>query len=60
MMRLIAFLLDRQPDVTTIVGSPALLSACPGLRLDPDTQPSFYYGARGFVQHGTDALPVLT
>ncbi|WP_186315885.1 cytochrome P450 [Catellatospora sichuanensis] len=38
----------------------ALLDACPGLRLDPDTQPSFHYGARGFVQHGTEALPVLT
>ncbi|MEU8080648.1 cytochrome P450 [Catellatospora citrea] len=38
----------------------ALLDACPGLRLDPDAQPSFHYGARGFVQHGTEALPVLT
>lgn len=38
----------------------ALLDACPGLRLDPDAQLSFHYGARGFVQHGTEALPVLT
>ncbi|MEU7823814.1 cytochrome P450 [Catellatospora sp. NPDC049133] len=38
----------------------ALLDACPGLRLDPDTPLSFHYGARGFVQHGTEALPVLT
>ncbi|MEV4410792.1 cytochrome P450 [Catellatospora sp. NPDC049609] len=38
----------------------ALLDACPGLRLDPDTRLSFRYGARGFVQHGTEALPVLT
>ncbi|NUR74610.1 MAG: cytochrome P450 [Hamadaea sp.] len=38
----------------------ALLDACPGLRLDSDTPLSFYYGARDFVQHGTDALPVLT
>lgn len=37
----------------------ALLAACPDVRLDPDSPPSFYYGARGFVQHGTDALPVL-
>jgi cytochrome P450 len=37
----------------------ALLDACPHLRLDPDRPPSFYYGARGFVQHGTDALHVL-
>lgn len=37
----------------------ALLDACPGLRLDPDRPPSFRYGARGFVQHGTDALHVL-
>jgi hypothetical protein len=29
------------------------------VRLDPDSQLSFSYGARGFVQHGTDALPVL-
>lgn len=36
-----------------------LLAACPNLRLDPDATLSFYYGARGFVQHGTDALPVL-
>jgi cytochrome P450 len=37
----------------------ALFAACPGIRLDPDSPPSFYYGARGFVQHGTDALPAL-
>ena len=37
----------------------ALLDACPDLRLDPDRPPSFHYGARGFVQHGTDALHVL-
>lgn len=37
----------------------ALLDASPGLRLDPDRPPSFRYGARGFVQHGTDALHVL-
>jgi cytochrome P450 len=37
-----------------------LLEACPGLRLDPDAQLSFYYGARGFVQHGIDTLRVLT
>lgn len=38
----------------------ALLDACPALRLDPDRPMSFRYGARGFVQHGTDAVPVLT
>ncbi|MBV1850552.1 cytochrome P450 [Catellatospora tritici] len=38
----------------------ALLDACPHLRLNPEERLSFYYGARGFVQHGTDALPVLT
>jgi cytochrome P450 len=37
----------------------ALLDASPGLRLDPDRPPSFRYGARGFVQHGTEALHVL-
>lgn len=37
----------------------ALLTACPRLELDPSQRLSFYYGARGFVQHGTDALPVL-
>ncbi|WP_027345776.1 cytochrome P450 [Hamadaea tsunoensis] len=37
-----------------------LLDACPGLRLDPDRPLAFRYGARGFVQHGTDTLPVLT
>lgn len=38
----------------------ALLDSCPALRLDPDRPMSFRYGARGFVQHGTDAVPVLT
>ncbi len=37
----------------------ALLDAYPMLRLDPDRDLSFRYGARGFVQHGTEALPVL-
>jgi cytochrome P450 len=37
----------------------ALLAACPDLRLDPDRPPSFRYGARGFVQHGTESLHVL-
>lgn len=37
----------------------ALLDACPDVRLDPDRPPAFHYGARGFVQHGTDALHVL-
>jgi cytochrome P450 len=37
----------------------ALLKACPELRLDPDNPPAFYYGARDFAQHGTDALVVL-
>ncbi|WP_433185896.1 hypothetical protein [Actinoallomurus sp. CA-150999] len=37
----------------------ALFAARPDIRLDPGSPPSFYYGARGFVQHGTDALPVL-
>jgi cytochrome P450 len=37
----------------------ALLDTCPDLRLDPDNPPVFRYGARGFVQHGTDALHVL-
>lgn len=37
----------------------ALLDACPHLRLDPERELSFHYGARGFVQHGTEALPVL-
>ncbi|MEV0460457.1 cytochrome P450 [Catellatospora methionotrophica] len=38
----------------------ALLDACPRLRLNPAAPLSFRYGARGFVQHGTEALPVLT
>lgn len=37
----------------------ALLGYFPKIRLDPDHELSFRYGARGFVQHGTDALPVL-
>ncbi|GII55460.1 cytochrome P450 [Planotetraspora thailandica] len=37
----------------------ALLAACPGMRLNPGSPPEFYYGARGFVQHGTDTLRVL-
>ncbi|CRK54986.1 putative cytochrome P450 hydroxylase [Alloactinosynnema sp. L-07] len=37
----------------------ALLDAYPNLRSDPDRPMSFQYGARGFVQHGTDAVPVL-
>jgi cytochrome P450 len=37
----------------------ALLDRFPQIRLDPDRPPTFRYGARGFVQHGTDALPVL-
>jgi cytochrome P450 len=37
----------------------ALLAACPDLRLDPESPPSFFYGARGFVQHGTETLHVL-
>jgi cytochrome P450 len=37
-----------------------LLDTYPDLRLDPEAPLSFRYGARGFVQHGTDALPVLT
>jgi cytochrome P450 len=36
-----------------------VLDRFPGLRLDPDQPLSFRYGARGFVQHGTDTLPVL-
>jgi hypothetical protein len=34
------------------------VTTCPNLRLDPSAELSFY-GARGFVQHGTDALPVF-
>lgn len=37
----------------------ALLAAFPNLRLDPVRPPVFHYGARGFVQHGTEALTVL-
>lgn len=37
----------------------ALLAACPDIRLDPEAPPSFFYGARGFVQYGTESLPVL-
>lgn len=37
-----------------------LLARFPNLRLDPDRPPIFRYGARGFVQHGTEALHVLT
>jgi cytochrome P450 len=37
----------------------ALLETFPNLRLDPANPPSFHYGARGFVQHGTEALSVL-
>jgi cytochrome P450 len=40
-------------------GLTALLAASPELRLDPDKPPAFHYGARGFVQHGTEALHVL-
>jgi cytochrome P450 len=36
-----------------------LLTRFPNLRLDPDRPPAFHYGARGFVQHGTEALHVL-
>jgi cytochrome P450 len=38
----------------------ALLGACPRLRLDPSAELSFHYSARGFPQHGTEALWVLT
>ena len=37
----------------------ALLDAFPNLRLDHERPPSFHYGARGFVQHGTESLSVL-
>lgn len=37
----------------------ALFTACPDIRLAPDAPPSFHYGARGFVQHGTESLNVL-
>jgi cytochrome P450 len=36
-----------------------LLATCPGVRLDADARLDFSYRARGFVQHGTDALLVL-
>jgi cytochrome P450 len=36
----------------------ALLNAFPRLRLDPARPPAFHYGARGFVQHGTETLSV--
>jgi cytochrome P450 len=36
-----------------------LLEEFPDLRLDPDEPPVFHYGARGFVQHGTEKLSVL-
>ncbi|TDV53565.1 cytochrome P450 [Actinophytocola oryzae] len=36
----------------------ALLDAVPALRVDPADPPSFHYGARGFVQHGTESLRV--
>lgn len=38
----------------------ALLDACPRLRLDPSAELSFHYSARGFPQHGTESLRVLT
>jgi cytochrome P450 len=37
----------------------ALLDVAPGLRLDPERPPEFHYGARDFVQHGTEAMHVL-
>lgn len=37
----------------------AMLDRFPQLRLSPTEPLSFHYGARGFVQHGTEALPVL-
>jgi cytochrome P450 len=37
-----------------------LLTACPRLRLDPSADLSFAYAARGFPQHGTESLRVLT
>ncbi|MFC0542852.1 cytochrome P450 [Kutzneria chonburiensis] len=37
----------------------ALLDRFPRLRLDPSQPLAFRYGARGFVQHGTESLPVL-
>lgn len=36
-----------------------LLRRFPNLRLDPEHPPVFHYGARGFVQHGTDELHVV-
>ncbi|MFI5915242.1 cytochrome P450 [Dactylosporangium sp. NPDC051541] len=38
----------------------ALFTAAPRLRLDPAAEPSFHYSARGFPQHGTETLRVLT
>jgi cytochrome P450 len=38
----------------------ALLDACPRLSLDPSADLSFVYAARGFPQHGTESLRVLT
>lgn len=37
----------------------AMLDRFPHLCLSPGEPLSFHYGARGFVQHGTEALPVL-
>lgn len=36
-----------------------MLDRFPHLRLPPGEPLRFHYGARGFVQHGTEALPVL-
>jgi cytochrome P450 len=36
-----------------------LLRRFPNLRLDPEHPPAFHYGAREFVQHGTDELHVV-
>jgi cytochrome P450 len=38
----------------------ALLNGCPRLRLDPAAELCFHYSARGFPQHGTETLRVLT
>ena len=40
-------------------GLTALFAVAPDLRTDPDRPLTFHYGARGFVQHGTEALHVL-
>jgi cytochrome P450 len=37
----------------------ALLDAFPSMRIDTSRPPAFHYGARGFVQHGTETLSVL-